>query len=189
MRIIAGEARGMKLASPVGRDIRPTSDRVREAVFNVLMPYLAGARFLDLYAGTGANGLEALSRGAAEAVLVEGSPEGVQCIRNNLIHTKLNLRASLMKLRLPDELEKISGDFDLIFADPPYADTDYSALLEAIGACRLLKEDGLLLLEHRKKSTMPPTAGGLHLIRTRTYGDTAISQYEHPAEDNAPDLA
>lgn len=183
MRIIAGMARGLKLHPPTGRDIRPTSDRVREALFNILMHRVEGSRFLDLFAGTGANGIEALSRGAEQAVFVEASPEGYQCIRNNLIHTKLNMGGLVLKHRLPEETDRIPGDFDIIFADPPYAGTDYGALLTAIEGQALLRPDGLCCIEHRKNVTLPESAGKLKLRRTRRYGDTALSEYQWETDE------
>lgn len=178
MRIIAGTARGLKLQPPQGREIRPTADRVREALFNILMRRIAGSRFLDLYAGTGANGIEALSRGAEQAVFVEASPEGYQCIRSNLISTKLNMGGLVLKHRLPEEMHRIPGDFDIIFADPPYAGTDYGALLEAIATRQLLRSEGIVCVEHRRNTTLPEKVGGLQCARSRRYGDTALSEYQ-----------
>lgn len=183
MRIIAGTARGRKLLPPLGREIRPTADRVREALFNILMQRIEGSRFLDLFAGTGANGIEALSRGAAQAVFVEASPEGYQCIRSNLISTGLNMGGLVLKHRLPEEMDRIPGDYDIIFADPPYAGTDYGVLLAAIGERRLLRPEGILCLEHRRNVTVPDEVGALQCMRSRRYGDTALSQYQWKSPD------
>jgi len=179
MRVIAGDARGMRLTTPKGHDIRPTPDRVREALFNILAPDLPGASFLDLYAGTGANGIEALSRGAGKTVLVDGSPESFQCVRANLMSTKLNLRATLLKLPLPEGLDRIPGTFDIVFADPPYAGTDYGALLAGIDAHGLVAAEGILVLEHRDRATVPQEAGSLRAYRERRYGSTALTLYGH----------
>ncbi|MBI1318728.1 MAG: 16S rRNA (guanine(966)-N(2))-methyltransferase RsmD [Candidatus Hydrogenedens sp.] len=179
MRVIAGSARGTKLFSPEGNAIRPTLDRVREALFNMLGPSLEDARFLDLFAGTGANGIEALSRGAAECVFVDLSRDAHRIQRENLLKTRLAADAQTLTLELPRDIARIPGDFDLIFADPPYDYAHYPALLEAAGQ-RLLRPGGSFVIEHQRRVELPDNAGGLVRTKFKHYGDVALSVYEHP---------
>lgn len=173
MRIIAGTARGIVLKSPTGSAIRPTLDRVRESLFNILSPRLEEARFLDLYAGTGANGLEALSRGAREVVFVESAPAAQELIRENYRKTRLEGRVSVLPYQLPERMDKLAGPFDIIFADPPYA-AEAAPLLEAMAKLALLAPEGVLVLEHDKKYKVE-AAPPLELTRERTYGGTTLS--------------
>lgn len=179
MRVIAGSARGVKLLSPEGQAIRPTLDRVRGAIFNMLTPYLEDARCLDLFAGTGANGIEALSRGAAECVFVDASREAHKIQRENLLKTKLAGQAMTLTLELPRDFGRISGDFDVIFADPPYEFGGYDALLEAAGTGGLLRPDGVLVIEHQRRTLLPESVAGLARFKEKRYGDVALSVYEH----------
>ena len=177
MRVIAGQARGLKLRPPPGDRVRPTLDRVREALFSILTPDLADASFLDLYAGSGANGIEALSRGAASAVFVDSHTQSQVCIRKNLETTKLESRARVMHYGLPENLHKIGGAYDITFADPPYAQGNYTGLLTAIGEARLVAEGGLVIVEHPSWETLPEVAGGLACQRRKRYGKTTLSFY------------
>lgn len=176
LRVIAGTARGLRLASPSpGLPIRPTLDRVREAVFNILGPRLPQARFLDLFSGTGANGIEALSRGAAHACFVDGHSGALAIIRENLAHTRLDAQANCLYLRLPEELHRLSGPFDIIYADPPHTFPAYAALLQGMGERTLLTPEGILVLEHARRMALEEGYGALHRVRQASYGETAIS--------------
>jgi 16S rRNA (guanine(966)-N(2))-methyltransferase RsmD len=177
MRIIAGTARGMHLTAPKGLDVRPTLDRVREAYFNILGPSIEGAAFLDLFAGTGANGIEALSRGAARAVFVEQNPMTLECIQKNLEATRLEANAQCHKLLLPEGLAKVSGMFDLVFADPPYAFSGHEALLSGLQEHALLSENALICIEHAVRTSLPETVDNLSRTRQKRYGDTVLSFY------------
>lgn len=177
MRIVAGSARGLKLVPPAGDRVRPTLDRVREALFNIIGPDLPGASFLDLFAGSGANGIEALSRGAARAVFVDNHPESQACIRKNLASTRLEDKGQLTRNRLPEEMGRIGGTYDVIFADPPYEFTDYDGLLVAIDSAGLLTEGGRVILEHASKQDVPEAAGELKQVRQRRYGRATLSFY------------
>jgi 16S rRNA (guanine(966)-N(2))-methyltransferase RsmD len=177
MRVIAGTARGRKLQEPEGRAIRPTLDKVRAALFNMLMPELEGSEFLDLYSGTGANGIEALSRGAAYCVFVDSDATSQKLIRDNLFHTGLARQARCLAYALPGDIERITGSYDIIFADPPYAEADYPALLDSIMAHGLLKQDGVIVLEHHRKAILPEEIAGLQRTRHKNYGDVALSVY------------
>ena len=177
MRVVAGSARGLKLVPPVGDRVRPTLDRVREALFNIIGPDLPGASFLDLFAGSGANGIEALSRGAVRAVFVDNHPESQACIRKNLASTRFEDKGQLTRNRLPEEMGRIGGTYDVIFADPPYNFTDYEALLLAIDRAGILAEGGRVILEHASKEDVPEVAGGLEQVRQRRYGRATLSFY------------
>jgi len=177
MRIIAGRAKGIRLLSPSGWEIRPTLDRVRESVFNILTPRLENAHFLDLFAGTGANGIEAISRGAVSAVFVDDDRRALDIVRDNLARTRLAEHGICIRGCLPSDLETVRGSFDIIFADPPYAFAEYAALLEGIREHQLLVPDGALVLEHDRHNQPPETIERWHRFRQQRYGDTIVSFY------------
>jgi len=198
MRIIAGEFRSRTLAAPSGLATRPTSDRLRETLFNVLAPHIEGAAFLDLYAGSGAVGIEALSRGAANVVFVERAPAALAVLRANLarlglsegfqIHTgsvgawlrKFATGAGLGR-KAGREPERKSGPaFDLVFLDPPYdAAGEYAATLGLLGsgAAGLLAQGGLVIAEHCRKERLEDCYGSLERTRLLEQGDAALSFY------------
>lgn len=180
MRIIAGEARGVRLATPAGRDVRPTLDRVREAFFSMVGPALPGCRFLDLFAGTGANGLEALSRGAAHAGFVESDATARKLIAENVARTKLGDRARVHTLTLPAGLSRLVHDepYQFIYADPPHGMTDYAPLLDAIQTHGLLAADGMLVIEHATRTEMPEEIGAFARVRQAKYGATTLSFFQ-----------
>lgn len=177
MRIIAGSRRGLKLEAPVGERVRPTLDRVRESLFNIIGPDLPGASFLDLYAGSGANGLEALSRGAARAVLVDNHPQSMACIRKNLASTRLEAQGVCMGYRLPEDLARIPGSFDFIFADPPFDYGGHAVLVQRIAESTLLAPGGRLIIEHGFKTDLPEVCGRLQRTQERRYGKTELTFY------------
>ena len=179
MRIIAGEFKGRRLAAVKGR-IRPTSDKVREAIFNILGPKVLGARVLDLYAGTGALTLEALSRGAAEAVLVEEHPAALSVLRQNLETLALHSRVRVMALPVSGALRKLAarGDrFSLIFLDPPYGQGLALKTLAALEASGLVRPEARIVAEHSRRETLPEQVGSLGLSQGRRYGDTQVAFY------------
>lgn len=177
MRIIAGRAKGIRLFSPKGLEIRPTLDRVRESLFNILSPRIEGSRFLDLFAGTGANGIEALSRGSSEAYFIDEDRQALDIVRQNLQATRLQEKAICVKGRLPEDLRMIQGAFDIIFADPPYAFAEYALLLETLLARQLVATDGILIVEHERRCILPENLGLLQRSRQQRYGDTILSFY------------
>ena len=179
MRVIAGTARGIRLEPITGTDIRPTLDRVREALFSSLMPYIPGARFLDLYAGTGANGIEALSRGADACVFVDHSRAAHRVQRENLLKARVAQAAQTLTFDIPEDLKRLRGPFDVIFADPPYEYEGYAGLLEGIAEHALLDADGVMVIEHRRRAALPEIAAGLSQTRQKCYGDVALSYYRH----------
>ena len=177
MRIIAGTLRGRRLAVPPGDRIRPTLDRVREALFSSLGDRVEGARFLDLFAGSGANGMEALSRGASSAVFVDDHAASLKCIRQNLAALGLEGKATVVRYSLPEGISRLDGAFDLIYADPPYDFGQYESLLEHIQQEGCLQEGGSVIIEHRSKISLPAEAAGLSLDRQRRYGNATLSVY------------
>ena len=189
MRVIAGQFRSRTLQAPHGLDVRPTSDRLRETLFNVLAPRVAGAVFLDLYAGSGAVGIEALSRGAREAIFVEQAQPSLRAIRANLaslgIHGGYALEARGVAAALARLLDggRAAGEhaIDIVFLDPPYAAEDQYALALGLlgGNCRsLLAPDAMVVAEHPKRRSLDERYGGLHRQRVLTQGDAALSFYQ-----------
>jgi 16S rRNA (guanine(966)-N(2))-methyltransferase RsmD len=163
---------------------RPTVDRVKEALFNLLGNKVIGARFLDLFAGAGGIGIEALSRGAAQAVFIEISPRAVRVIRENLLHTGLADRAEVHRqeaVSALDNLGKSEQVFDLIYVDPPYLKGYEEKVLEKINKYGLMDEKGILVVESSKKDTLPEHVGQLTMVRREKYGDTLLNFYRrHP---------
>jgi len=178
MRVIAGVAKGHPLKAPKGRGTRPTSDRVREALFNVLAARVPEARVLDGFAGTGALGIEALSRGAGSAVFVEQDGGVAEVLRDNLRRTGLETLARVLvqDVSRTGPLTPL-GPFNLLFLDPPYERGWVQRMLEAVGPANLLAADGLLMIEHSRREPAPERVGELERLRQLTYGDTVISIY------------
>jgi 16S rRNA (guanine966-N2)-methyltransferase len=177
VRIIAGERKGHTIFAPRGRETRPTSDRVRENIFNIVAPWVEGARVLDLYAGSGAMGLEALSRGAASVVFVDSDADAVRAIERNLQKLWLT-RATVLRIDAKTSLaqEAAAGrKYDLVLADPPYAMTDYDTLARYLP--RVLADDGLLVLESASRTE--PEIAALAVRTSRKYGSTRVTVFEH----------
>jgi 16S rRNA (guanine966-N2)-methyltransferase len=180
MRIISGEARGRRLRAPRGAATRPTADRVREALFNILGSAV-GLSVLDLFAGTGALALEALSRGAAHATLVDHAEAAARVIHANLATLGYQDRARVLRLdveRALRLLERQGARFDVIFVDPPYDGQAAAATLAGLGAGSLLAPDALVVVEHDAKNRPPEQQGALRLGQRRKYGQTEVSFYE-----------
>ena len=167
MRVVAGLAGGRRLQAPAGRQVRPTSERVREALFNALgsMDALAGATVLDLFAGTGALGIEALSRGAGAATFVDADARAVAAVRANLQTTGLTERGRVVQSDVFRFLAAGPAGVDVAFADPPYAFDDWARLLGALQA-------RLVAIEARSHVAMVP---GWHAVRSKRYGDTVVT--------------
>ena len=185
MRVIAGRLGRRVLEAPAGMATRPTSDRLRETLFNVLAPRIENARFLDLYAGSGAVGIEAASRGASNVVLVERADPALKILRGNL--EKLGLRGEVRvePVSVTAFLRKVRPEsknfvFDIVFLDPPYdAREEYSAALGLLGgdASRLLAKDALVIAEHRRKEKLEVRYGVLERTRLLEQGDASLSFY------------
>ena len=181
MRIIAGKFRSRTLRSLKGQALRPTSDRLRETLFNILGTAVHGTAFIDLYAGTGAVGIEALSRGARSAHFVEQHAAAAALIRRNLDSLGIGKEADIQcadVLRSLERLESRHVHAEFIFLDPPYAATEeYEKVLEYLGESPLVAPGGRVIAEHLKKHALPERAGELELARVVTQGDAALSFY------------
>lgn len=169
MRVVAGEARGRPIVAPDGNRTRPTSDRVRESIFNMLFSLDATGevRVLDLYAGCGALGIEALSRGATSCVFVEQDRRAVECIRSNLDALGYSDRATVIQSDVLSWVENNSGSVDVVLADPPYADDSWTALLDHVDARWLVAEAGSSVNEHPRWD----------VVREKTYGTTVVTVF------------
>jgi 16S rRNA (guanine966-N2)-methyltransferase len=178
-RIVAGEHGGRRISAPPGRDTRPTSDRVREALFSTLesMTDLAGCRFADLYAGSGAVGLEAASRGASAVLLIEADARAARTVRANIAALGLGDRCELVVGRIPAALATSpEPPFDVVFADPPYelAEPDVSELLRTLVARRWLAPAAVVVLERSARSPEPARVEGITPERGRRYGESML---------------
>ncbi len=184
MRVIAGSLGGRILAPVKGR-IRPTAAKVREAVFNILGESVFKARVLDLFAGTGALGIEALSRGAHEAVFVEDHPGAIKVLRRNLEDLGLGDRSRVLPLPVAGALKKLAAQgeaFGLVFLDPPYGRDAAAATLRSLAASCLLQVRAWVVAEHSRRETLPEAIDSLALHRLRRYGDTQVSFYLAPGD-------
>jgi 16S rRNA (guanine966-N2)-methyltransferase len=178
MRITGGSARGTPLLTPKGTGTRPTTDRVREAIFSILYSMEADlSRTLDLYAGTGALALEAISRGAESADLVERAADVCALIRKNVARAGFQNRVRVHCMDVRRALERLSGTFTIVFLDPPYADPGVDAVLESLGASGLIASGGTIVLEHAHARTPPDLIGSFTLQSDRRYGDTGVAFY------------
>lgn len=180
MRVIAGSRRGRRLSGPGGTSLRPTSDKVREALFSILGTRIPGSRFLDLYAGTGAVGIEALSRGAQIVTFVESDPKAMQIIRKNvtacgmLEQAELRVEATQTFLRRP---QSWNGPYDVVFADPPYADREAVELVLESCSLDLLASEAVMVIEQDARVQLPTSTDRARLMRRYEYGDTALFLY------------
>jgi 16S rRNA (guanine966-N2)-methyltransferase len=181
MRVIAGTHRGRRLYGPKEQSLRPTSDRVREALFSILGSRLTNSRFLDLYAGTGAVGIEAVSRGAEHVTSVESNREALNLLQQNVtlchIDHELTVRAQRVEqfLSRPDQWH---GPYNIVFADPPYADTsELPTLFTGPKTDCLFAVDAWLVIEHATKATLPASMGNTMFRRRYRYGDTSLSVF------------
>ena len=185
MRIIAGEARGRSIAAPKGQDTRPTQDYVRESLFNILRLDVPDANVLDLFAGSGALALEALSRGAANATAVDCSTDAIACIRRNVEVLKVTEKATVIRADWQAALERLSRDgarFTLAFLDPPYRMGDLGVICRKMAACNVLASGALVVAEHGRG--VSPTPGEGFIQRdVRRYGDTEIHFFTYQGGD------
>ncbi len=177
MRITGGTGRGRKLKAPGGERVRPTSDKVKQALFNILGERVQDSVFLDLYAGTGGIGLEALSRGAEKVIFVDDSRKSVLVIKKNIEQTGFGERAQVVTSRAESFLKKASEQFDIVFLDPPYS-VEQEPLLNFVSESGVLKPDSIVVSEHFKKQKSPERAGRLLLYREAVYGDTVLAFYK-----------
>lgn len=179
MRIVAGDWRGRRLVAPKGRGVRPTLEKVREAIFDVLGPKVTGAFVLDLFAGCGAMGFEALSRGAAHVTWCDSSARSVEAIRQNMSRLCVpGEKGRVLHTTAISAIELLSQEgkvFDLVFVDPPYESEHYEETLLFLGMGRLLSDNGVVVVEHSKRMTIEPVFGSLMISKRRVYGETGVA--------------
>jgi 16S rRNA (guanine966-N2)-methyltransferase len=192
LRIIAGKYRGRKLKSPPSQQTRPTSDRLRETLFNILAPRIKDARFLDLCAGSGAVGIEALSRGAAHATFVDQSRRMRALIETNLEELGVDDEESEVvcaeaSVFLRQCANREPTPFDIVFFDPPYV-ADYEAVLDYVGEYvpQLLTKDGVMIVEHHKKKELKEEFGSLRRYRSLKHGDSCLTFYSNAESADVP---
>ncbi len=186
MRIIAGAYKGRNLKSPPSMQVRPTSDRLRETLFNIIAPRIEEARFLDLCAGSGAVGIEALSRGASYATFVDRSRRSCQLIEANVELCRIpeeqfeiyqtTAEDFLSHKKAQETQKRETSSWSIVFFDPPYKE-DYLRTLQLLGSGTLIDKDGLLIVEHHHKNQLPETIGALHKFRSLKQGDSSLSFY------------
>ncbi len=179
MRITAGSAKGRKLKA-VGKEVRPTSAKVREALFNILGSNIVGATFLDLYAGTGAVGFEALSRGAGACVFVDTNPLRISLIKKLASEYGFHARVKTYRMKAFSYLRKAAAGedrFDYIFIDPPYQSEEIMLVLPYVAEHALLKDGGMVIVEHFSKRKIDDEIDGLEKIKEYVYGDTTLTTY------------
>lgn len=186
MRVITGSAKGRPLKTVKDRAVRPTSDRVKESLFNIIGPRVVDASFLDLFAGSGSVGIEALSRGARVCVFVELQSAHLRIVAENLKTTGLQDRAELIRRDARAALADLGNRgrrFDLVFVDPPYGQNLVPEVLTLIDARGVLAEGGWVICEHHAKDPVPAVAGGLYKFREVVFGETVLSIYRAEARD------
>ncbi len=182
MRIIAGQYRGLRLRTLKHADLRPTSDQLRETLFDVLGPHVADSRFIDAYAGSGAVGLEAISRGAREVVFIEHHRPSVELIRNNLAALKIDSGFRLMICQVLSGLERLAEEgtrSDYVFVDPPYAEVrEYHHTLRQLSRSELLLPTSLVIAEHSRHCVLEDSYGNLYRSRLLRHGDAQLAFYK-----------
>lgn len=183
MRVTGGAGRGKRLRVPAGDRVRPTSDKVKQALFNILGRAVEGSSFLDLFAGTGAIGIEALSRGAGRVVFVDDARRSLEAVRQNLAQAGLGGDVRIVASRAETYIRKTAERYSVIFLDPPYT-TELKPLLELLSRSDLLGSDTIVVAEHFRKRPSPERAGELVRYREAVYGDTVLAFYR-PAHGGA----
>lgn len=175
MRVITGSARGRSLRTLEGENVRPTTDRVKEAMFSIIQFEIEGRRVLDLFAGSGQLGIEALSRGAAEATFVDADKSALACVKENLAKTELSALATPVQTDAFSFLKMTGKQFDLVFLDPPYATGLLQKAVNSLGDC--VAPGGLVICESPYGEELPQEAGGLQKQRTYKYSKIALTTY------------
>jgi len=178
MRIITGKARGLKLTTPKNMDVRPTSDRVKESLFNIIGTKIVGTRVLDLFAGTGNLGLEAWSRGAEKVVFIDESQASLRLVRSNITKAKAEKETKVLKgnaVKVIADLVAKGERFDFIFCDPPYNKGLPAQIIEQVAKYDIVAPGGYLVVEHSQHEILPELPIKLEIIRSEKYGETLIS--------------
>lgn len=181
MRIITGEYRGRRLEAPIGYDVRPTTDKVKEAIFNLLMNDTWDAVVVDLFAGTGNLGLEALSRGAKRCYFCDNSRESLNLVKTNIAKCGAQDKSIVLAGDYSKALGRIREKVQVFLIDPPYRDGLYENCLRQIDGLDLLDEDGIIITEHGARDWLPQQVGDLIKVKERKYGKIMVSIYRHAA--------
>lgn len=186
MRVIAGRFGGLRLDAVKGRETRPTTDKIKEAIFSMLMPYINGGQVLDLYAGTGGLGIEAVSRGMDHAVLVDRQRAAIEVIEKNIDKTHAGEAFTVLKVPATAALSRLAGQgrsFDLILLDPPYAQEKLKADLTAMEDGGLLATGAIIMIESDQVADLPKTGPNLNLLKQKDYGITRVSLYRYEPQE------
>lgn len=184
MRIITGQYRGRKLESPVGNDVRPTTDKVKEAIFNLLMLEVQDSICVDLFAGSGSLGLEALSRGATRCYFCDNSRSSINLIKENIKKCKAEGESVVIAGDYSKALSRLEEKIDIFLLDPPYREGMYEKCLSQIDSQNLLSDGGTIIAEHGSRDILPEHIGQLEKIKVRKYGTMSVSVYRHVVEEN-----
>lgn len=179
VRVISGSARGLKLNTPGDDRVRPTTDRVKESMFNIVQDWVYDSQVLDLFAGSGALGIEALSRGASQAVFCDNSLDSIKIIKSNIEKARVADRSQIVSgdfKRCLRDMEAKNKSFDMIFVDPPYYKGLFEEVLDTIRSCKILKKDGIVIVEHDAKRPIGQVEG-LEVYKEKKYGITMLTFY------------
>ena len=179
VRVISGSARGLKLNTPGDDRVRPTTDRVKESMFNIVQDWVYDSQVLDLFAGSGALGIEALSRGASQAVFCDNSLDSIKIIKSNIEKARVADRSQIVSgdfKRCLRDMEAKNKSFDMIFVDPPYYEGLFEEVLDTIRSCKILKKDGIVIVEHDAKRPIGQVEG-LEVYKEKKYGITMLTFY------------
>ncbi|RWR08212.1 16S rRNA (guanine(966)-N(2))-methyltransferase RsmD [Siminovitchia fortis] len=190
MRVISGNCKGRKLKSVPGKSTRPTTDKMKETIFNWIGPYFSGGSCLDLYAGSGGIGLEALSRGMDFAIFVDNNKQAIHTIKTNVSICGMDDKCEIYNNdseRALRAIDKRKLQFDLIFLDPPYKRQKLESLLEMIEKKSLLKQSGCIICEHDPEVALPETIGGLEQVKSASYGMSSLAMYIHEKKRGSTD--
>ncbi|WP_303821839.1 16S rRNA (guanine(966)-N(2))-methyltransferase RsmD [Ruminococcus flavefaciens] len=183
MRVITGIARGRKLVAPEGLDVRPTADKVKEGIFSAVQFELEGARVLDLFAGSGQMGIEALSRGAERAVFIDSSLRSIRCVNENLRNTGFERQSEVINRDSYDYIKLTSQTFDIIILDPPYRYNHIANILPF--AAKKLRDGGIIICEYETEADEPAAPEGMRLRKNYRYGKINVSIFCKPSEEVA----
>ncbi|MEH7382404.1 16S rRNA (guanine(966)-N(2))-methyltransferase RsmD [Bacillus sp. JJ1533] len=186
MRVVSGSKKGLHLKAVPGMSTRPTTDKVKEAIFNIIGPYFDGGTGLDLFGGSGGLGIEALSRGFEKVIFVDRDQKAIQTIKGNLEICRFGEQAEVYRneaFRALKAIVKRDIQFDLILLDPPYKQQKLTELIEEISNHHLLSKDGYIVAEHGSEVLLEPTIGTLRLVRHEIYGIIGVSIFKHEEEE------
>ena len=181
MRVISGKVRGLKLDTPKNDDVRPTTDRVKESLFDIINPYVIDSNVLDLFAGTGSLGIECLSRGALSATFVDVSKDSINIVKSNVKKARVENESTILNLDFKTAIDRLNVQnkkFDIIFMDPPYYKNMFIDALSNIDNSDLLSEDGIIVVEHDTKDKFIDKIGRLEKSKEKKYGNTTLTFYK-----------